>query len=293
MKFSDLTESIHQAWQFFVPPIINLFVLTSLTYFIAPQLLRDILTKATYLNVGFLNDEAFKKFFDFYGLSKLTPVFFVVALIVLLYLVQRFVLRIGTVLPGRITYAQEYLLLHVVTPTRLAQWWATMPDTDGAYKVVQVLGNRLNLAPSEVRSNVVHWENEYARHSRVFNTLKVYWLWTILISIVGLLTGQGILGILSKAFTITVVIVLIGGYEFVKLVYTIEQIGHACANSIDGILLVRDVSGPLLGKETIDEKCREILESRICDRFRWWEFKLFSLYDLQWFRRTFLKKGAT
>jgi len=110
MKFSDLEESIHQAWQFFLPPFIHLFVLTSLTYLIAPELIRNLLTKATSVNVGFLNDEAFQKFVDFYGLNKLSPVFIFVGLIVFLYLVQTFVLKIGRMLPGRVTHTPEFVI---------------------------------------------------------------------------------------------------------------------------------------------------------------------------------------
>jgi hypothetical protein len=292
VKFSDLQESIQQVWQFILPPFINLFVLISLTYYIAPELLFYALTKAPLINFGFLTDESFQRFLEFYGVSKLTPLFFLIGLVFTLYLVQGFVLNIGHILPGQLSNSNEDLLLHAAGREKLAAWWAKFPEIESHWALIRILENKLNTQPPERLSNIHFWQAQSARYFRLFNTLKVYLLWTLFLPVLLLMVKQPIAGAIFKALLIMVLILIVQAFVFVKQVYALEQTGFAKVSSIDALLFESDAIPKYADREIINQKHQLILDRGKHHQEKWWEFRVLDAYQFRWFFRTFLNKKS-
>jgi hypothetical protein len=292
MKFSDIREGIQQAWQFLLPPFLNLFVLGSLTYYIAPQIFITLFTKAATLNFSFLRDESFQKFLEFYGVSKLAPLFFLIGFVFVLYVVNSLVSNLGHLLPGYIVDFNEGRLMHVLLlqPSKFAELWARFPDVPDANRLIVILRQRLVGADPRLAANIEYWQKRFAKYYRLSNALKFYLMWGLLLIVLLLFMKQPIsVPLLRLTFT-SILILIILVVLSIKQIYAIEQKAFAELSTVESLLYAEEKGVNYPGRDLVTQMFNRIWEFAQNEKDEWWEFRLVDTHQFGWFHRTLIKR---
>lgn len=294
MKFSDIREGIQQAWQFLLPPFVSLFVLVSLTYYIGPHIFATVFTKATLVNFSFVRDESFQKFLEFYGISKLAPLFLIIGLIFILYVIEATVRNVGHLLPGYIVDFGERRLMHVLNlqPSKFAELWARFPDTPDAFRLVVMLQRSLVGVDDKAGANIAHWQNQFGKYYRTASALKFYVLWSFMLVMVLVIMRQPIGVSLFRFVSVTIIVAVILLVLWIKQIYSLEQKAFAELTAIESILYRDDKIARYPDVELVSKMQNRVWEFQKKDKDVWWELRFFDTHQYQWFYRTFLKRKA-
>jgi hypothetical protein len=293
MKFSDIQDSVQQAWQFIFPPFINLFILAFETFYITPQLLPQFIAKSTSGNFYFLIDPSFQQAIEFYGINKLFPFFILIGLVFILYFVQVFVGNIGHILPGHLSYSNYDLLIHSTSSSTLVDWWSKYPDLD-IWALLGLLENRLKRQPVERLLDIKYWEEKFSKYVTMFNTVKVYTVWALLVPLFSRWIGSNGINSTGKVFAIVILLLFIQVFIFFKIVYALEQIGFAKVFGINDFL-VNDTTLAKTDTTVIEQKQKLIFSDAWVKKFQknWWTFEIISLQEFRWVIKNFIKKDIS
>jgi hypothetical protein len=299
MKFSDIREGIEQAGQFLLPPFMNLFILASLTYYIAPYIFTTVFTRVATLNFSFLRDESFQRFVDFYGVSKLAPVFAIIGLVFVLYVVESAVRNLGHILPGYIAHFGESCLMHVLllVPGKFAELWAKFPQASDASQLISTLRQSLVGLDARLAARIERWEKVLGRYHLLISALKFYLFWCLLLLIALFITKQPLGAALLRVVSISAIIMGIVIVLLIKQIYAIEQIAWAELAAIERVLFEDESLTRYPDKDLINEMLSRVFEFKNTvnkhGRVKWWEFKFFDTYQFKWFYMTFIKRSET
>lgn len=282
-------RGVHQVWQFILPPLVSLFVLVTLIYYIAPGLLPRALSALPLVDSKTLIDQELRETLAALGLTTLLPLLTAVGLIFLLYLVQGFVLALGHLLPGKIVVLTEAQLVHAARPERLAKYWAQATDTEDAHEAVAILLDRFERADASLKHNYKFWQETSGKYYRWLNTTKVFFLWSVLLPFIA--RYFGIAASPTAALLFALVFSLVGLYAVARHIYAKDQQGFAQVRVIEQSLY--DKSAPQPDQAHITELRKQLVARGYAEDLRWWEFRLIDWYFLKWLRGTFVSSSRT
>ncbi len=260
-------------------------------FYLAPKLPTYIATKINSGNFDFLVDPKFQQVLEFFGINKLFPLFILIGLIFILYVVQTIILQIGHVLPGRLSYSNQDLLIHVATPEKLVEWWSKFPELENIWVLLEFLENKIGRLPADRLSNTNHWQEQTAKYYRILSTLKVYALWALLMPLFLFGIGESFTDAIGKMLTVIILLLLIAIFVFSKEVYSTEQIGFSKVHNIDEMILNDEKI--ISVNDLIVEQKQIIVSEWIKSRpKKWWEIRFIDKDEIRWFFKNMLGKDV-
>jgi hypothetical protein len=175
MSFSEVQQSVQQAWDFTWPPVVLLFLMVALVRFLAP-----VTFSATW---GRLLSEAppgwtrVRVFFHRLGVSKLLPVAFLFLIVFTLFLTNSAVHLVGNVIPPRISYRPDVVFARIIDEKRLACLWSFVPWSD--FRDLQSIVSKRVHAEEKIDEGVKHWSEERDTAYRRFDAAKFLAAWAL------------------------------------------------------------------------------------------------------------------
>jgi hypothetical protein len=284
MTFRDIRDGVQQVVRFILPPLFNLFLFVTLTYYIAPGLLPKALEALPWINSAALEDQEIYGTLKSLGLTKLIPIFAAVGVIFLLYSLQGLVLALGHVLPGSVVVFPERRFVHSAGVDKLVRYMARSSISEDPRAMVGSLLGRFERFKAGAKTNYKYWNETSAKYARRLNTSKVFILWTLLLPF--LARHFGVPGRGSAAALFGMIFCLVAVYSVGKLIYAYEQAGFAQKKAIELTFHAETTVPP--DAERLTEFRKRLLDCWPEDE-RWWEFRLIDWTFVRWVSRTFMK----
>jgi hypothetical protein len=287
MDVSQLPGTIHQLWDFLWPPIVKLFLLALIGYFIAREAFISIFRRLPFSSPALLQERAAQKTLEAYGLAKLLPLFSLFCIVFILYISQAAVISVGQLLPGTITYQPDKLFSKHTEPETIACLSANLSKIPAEH-VRSAIVAKLNQYTEEqkrnlqVLSNIETWKKHGDSAYLGFVSVKSFMVWSVLCAFLAIIYTKRLGKPLIRLTLCLLVLVMFGFLFMANFLYALEQQEYAL-ESAARVLFPLDQS---LCNSTRSPGLTEYLERNSRDK-SWWHFQLWDSHYFRWVLNTF------
>jgi hypothetical protein len=224
MNFSEVQQSVQQAWEFTWPPVVLLVIMIALVRLLAPA---SYVAFQRRLSLELPSRWArVQAFLHHYGFAKLLPVAVLFMIVFTLFLTNSVLHLAGNSIPPRISYRPDIIFARAVDEKQLACLWSFFPWADVGS--LQSIVNKRVEAEDKVDDDVQNWREARDRAYRRFNAAKFLTVWALFWGIAERRRGRIRSGRLAVALAVLASMVVIYLFGFL---YALDQLQHAQKNA--------------------------------------------------------------
>lgn len=283
MQFSDITKAIHDAWTFAWPPL----VLCLIAYLVARYLNHDLTLQFVSNIFNSLKDygkqiEGVRDILEPYGLTKLVPIVFAVAVIGFLYILNAPVTVLASKLPPHLSYSPDILLSRSMSEDEklvlVRKFPAANSFNSAYYMALKTYGKPMG------ENNPSFAEINY----KVDNFIKFAAIISLVAAFFFVKNGSSLVGQMLKILMLLVILSPIWAINLLQLLKNQENQFYNEWNDVR-VELLKDAD-KLLESEKDDEE-KQIIERASEQRGkRWWRVTVYDPYYIDWLKYTIFPK---
>ncbi len=277
----DVTRSIHDAWEFFLPATIRAFVALIIVAFLGGTSLLRRVFEGLAAALPTVELRGLADLLEKYKLAPLVPIVALFVLATLAYSFNRIVIAVSGLIPVSFTWSQTTLLLKRC-PGRSV--WYRMPNVDTPDGLVQAIEFRIAKARADgqqaLLNGIDHWSKRQGEQFSQVDFAKFLIPWSLAWAIFIFHSHRSGTppGILGRLLLLLVFIAGWACFNLLRAAYSIEQTIHAKITASLALLTFDGAAEPQPNDErkmTIDQRVEALR-----DRGWWW----ISLGSFTWLR---------